>query len=47
MALLQPRKTVLLKTADKIWAGYYFMLGACALSGASLGPTPRGTDLGE
>lgn len=40
MALIQPRKTLLLKTADKIWVGYYLCLGACALSGASLGSTP-------
>lgn len=40
MAFLQPRKTLLLKTADKMWAGYYFCLGACVLSGASLGSPP-------
>lgn len=40
MALLQPRKTLLLKTADKLWVGYYFCLGACVLCGASLGSTP-------
>lgn len=32
MALLQPRKTLLLKTADKIGAGYCFCLGDCVLS---------------
>lgn len=40
MALLQPRKTLLLKTADKIGAGYCFCLGDCSLSSASLGSTP-------
>lgn len=28
------------ETADKTWAGYYFCLGACVLSGASLGSPP-------
>lgn len=45
MALLQPRKTLLLKTANKIWAGYYFGLGACALFGASSWLSSWGTNL--
>lgn len=39
MALLQPRKTLHLKTADKIWAGYCFCLGAWGLF--SVGSPPR------
>lgn len=38
MALLQLRKTQLLKSADKKWTGYF--IWETVLSGASLGTTP-------